>query len=403
MTAYSVWPYFVVMALLLALVACPLFSAADVPPNPKGPRISTLDGLRGFLALGVFFNHAAIYHGYLSGEAWQLPPSQFYTLLGQVGVAVFFMITGFLFWSRLIKEKGRPDWLQLYVGRIFRIGPLYLFVTVCALAIVFTRQNFQINVPLFQLARELGRWLALGLLNLRDINGYHDASTVLADVTWSLRYEWLFYLSLPLLAIPASQAKFHLPFAVAALAISLGYLVAFNRPAITAPDSVCVALFLVGMTCCSLARNGLGARISDPIASVLVAILICTVFVAFDSSHNAGATLLLGIAFYLIASGCSFFGLLTSRPARRLGDVSYGIYLLQGLVFTAAFAVQPVRDFALASGLGHWCIVLLCGALLIAAATAVHVGIERTGIELGKRVGNALRAPTQPSGAAPLP
>ena len=112
---------------------------------------------------------------------------------------------------------------------------------------------------------------------------------------------------------------------------------------------------------------------------------------------------MLGIAFYLIASGCSFFGLLTSRPARRLGDVSYGIYLLQGLVFTAAFAVQPVRDFALASGLGHWCIVLLCGALLIAAATAVHVGIERTGIELGKRVGNALRAPTQPSGAAPLP
>jgi peptidoglycan/LPS O-acetylase OafA/YrhL len=403
MSAYSIWPYFAIMAILMALVASPLFRAADVPPNPQGPRISTLDGLRGFLALGVFFHHAAIYHGYLSGGAWQLPPSQFYTLLGQVGVAMFFMITGFLFWSRLIKDKGRPDWLQLYVGRIFRIGPLYLFAIGCALAIIFTRQNFQINVPLLQFARELGRWLALGVFNLRDINNYVNGGQVLAYVTWSLRFEWLFYFSLPLLAIVASQGKLHLPFAVTALAISLGYLLVFGRPAVIAPDSVCVALFIVGMTSGSLARNDMAAKIPNSIASVLVGLLICFVFIAFSSSQNAGATLLLGAVFYLIASGCSFFGLLTSRPARRLGDVSYGIYLLQGLIFTAVFAIGPMRDFALSSPLGHWSIVLLCGTLLVIAATAAHVGIERTGIELGKRVGSALRKPTQPDKAAPLP
>ena len=126
-STYSIWPYFACTAFLLIICGSPLFKAADVPPNPGRARISTLDGLRGFLALGVFFHHAAIYHEYLLDQQWRLPPSRFYSLLGQVGVAMFFMITGYLFWSRVVTERGRLDWLQLYIGRVFRIGPLYLF------------------------------------------------------------------------------------------------------------------------------------------------------------------------------------------------------------------------------------------------------------------------------------
>jgi len=97
------------MAFLLSLVASPLFRGAEVPPSPRGGRISTLDGLRGFLALGVFFHHAAVYHEYLSDGRWQVPPSRFYTLVGQSSVAMFFMITGFLFWSRIIQQKEGTD------------------------------------------------------------------------------------------------------------------------------------------------------------------------------------------------------------------------------------------------------------------------------------------------------
>jgi hypothetical protein len=73
MHAYSIWPYFVCMGLLLAIAATPLFKAADVPPNPRGDRLSTLDGLRGFLALGVFFFHASSYHEYICKGALNLP------------------------------------------------------------------------------------------------------------------------------------------------------------------------------------------------------------------------------------------------------------------------------------------------------------------------------------------
>lgn len=387
MSEYSIWPYFAGMAFLLLIVASPLFKAADVPPNPHGPRISTLDGLRGFLALGVFFHHAAIYHEYLLDGRWQLPPSQFYTLIGQVGVAIFFMITGYLFWSRLIADRGRPNWLQLYIGRIFRIGPLYLFAVGAALVIVFARLGLHLNVSALQFLKELVHWLSLGFLSLGDINGYPNAVWLLAGVTWSLRYEWFFYLSLPLLALAAGRSKLHLPFAAGGLAISLVYIAMHRGPAGASLISVCVGLFLVGMTCGSLARRSAAVKMTDPLASVIVGMLICAVFIAFNSAYNVGATLLLGGAFYLIASGCSFFGLLTSRPARRLGDVSYGIYLLQGLVLTVVFLNDRARDIALRSPLGHWSMILLCAILLVIIATATHVVIERTGIDIGKRVG----------------
>jgi peptidoglycan/LPS O-acetylase OafA/YrhL len=102
--------------------------------------------------------------------------------------------------------------------------------------------------------------------------------------------------------------------------------------------------------------------------------------------------LLMGFVFYLITSGCSVFGLLCSRVAQRLGDVSYGIYLLQGLVLTIVFSFGPARALALASPVLHWSMMLSCAVLLVVVATCTHTWIERTGIETGKRVGVSLRA-----------
>jgi peptidoglycan/LPS O-acetylase OafA/YrhL len=385
MSAYSAWPYFVGMAFLLAMAAIPALRAADTPPNPKAARVTALDGLRGFLALAVFFHHAAINQQYLVHGTWALPPSRLYTLLGQVGVAVFFMITGFLFWSRLIKDRGSADWLRLYIGRAFRLVPLYLAAATAGLLIVLVSSSFELKVPFMQFARELLGWFSMGFAAPGAVNNFDQAPLLLSGLTWTLRYEWYFYLSLPLLALVAGRTRLHLPFAAISLAICLLYLFLYGGPAITAPPSECIALFLVGMTCASLIQAGLASGLSNTLASILVAILICAVFLGFNSSHSAGATLLLGGAFYLVASGCSFFGLLTSRPACRLGDVSYGIYLLQGL---AIFVVlDSVRIGIFSSPSVYWAAVLLCAAVLVAMATATHAWIERPGIELGKRIG----------------
>jgi peptidoglycan/LPS O-acetylase OafA/YrhL len=392
MSVYSIWPYFVCMVALLAIAATPILKLADTPPNPRGVRLSALDGLRGFLALGVFFHHAAIYHDRLVDGSWKLPPSDFYTLLGQVGVAVFFMITGYLFWDRVVRTEGRPDWISLFVGRLFRIGPLYLFATVTMLAIVFLHTGAHLNVTATRLAEQIGRWLMLGfILGPDNVNGFSGAAIVLTG-TWTLHYEWLFYLALPLIALAARSAGAHLRFTVAGLAICLIYVALFAAPSTGAPPSVCALLFFIGMTCASLKRSGVNFTPPDNVSSLVVIALLVAVFTMFSTANRAAPALMLGFAFYLIVSGCTVFGLLTLRPARRLGDISYGVYLLQGLVFAIAFSSEYVRALALASALQHWIVVFGCAVALIGIATVTHALVERTGIDFGKRVSDMFAA-----------
>src|SRR5258708_2116203 len=116
---YSVWPYFTGMAVILLVASTPLLNWADTPPKAVPARVLTMDGLRGFLALGVFFHHAAIYHQYSQTGKWYLPPSRFYADLGPIGVAMFFMVTGYLFWTQMLKAEGKPNLAKLYLGRIF--------------------------------------------------------------------------------------------------------------------------------------------------------------------------------------------------------------------------------------------------------------------------------------------
>jgi peptidoglycan/LPS O-acetylase OafA/YrhL len=104
------------------------------------------------------------------------------------------------------------------------------------------------------------------------------------------------------------------------------------------------------------------------------------------TAYCPAAVLLLGPAFYLIASGCTLFGLLNLRAAHRLGDISYGIYLLQGLVLALMFSLAPLRSIAVASPLGHWATGLLGAVLLMLFALAVHVAVERPAIEIGQQL-----------------
>ena len=384
---YAAWPSFACMAIVLGLAATPAMTLADSPPGGRRNRLAAMDGLRGFLALAVVFHHAAMYHRFLIDGRWEPTPSRFYDAMGPVGVSLFFMITGYLFWSRLVDAAGRPAWAALYIGRVFRIGPLYLAAVGVMLAVVFL-QTGTASQPggAAALLRQVGPWLALGALSGGDVDAYHGTSLLLAGVTWTLQSEWTFYLGLPVLALAARSRRAALPIVAVALAICLTRLAV--HPA-SAGRVAQAALFLTGMMCASLHRQGLVARIPDAWASVLVVALLAAGLLCAPA-YTPGMVVLLGLTFYLVTSGCTVFGLLTSRPAIRLGDVSYGIYLLQGLVLAAVLRPAPLRAFALASPAGHWSLVLLACVSLVAVATVAHVGIEQPGIALGRRAAAAL-------------
>jgi peptidoglycan/LPS O-acetylase OafA/YrhL len=392
MSYYSVWPVFACMILLFLLAATPAFAAADAPPSLHPHRLKTLDGLRGFLALAVFFYHAAIYHHFLQGGGWGFLPSRRYSLIGPLGVSFFFMITGYLFWSRLLAERGRPNWVRLYIGRVFRIGPVYFIAAGAMMIFVAVQTGMHLNLPFGTVARQIGTWLGLGYTVGFDINAYGNTALVLAAVIWTLHCEWLFYFSLPVIALVARHKWLHLPFVITGLIVTV--VLSQHLPDFlivnVIPVYIMIALFLTGMLCASLHRAGFAIRltekISDNIASVLVVALFAGMFAWLSGIYAMMPIIVMGIAFYLIVSGCTVFGLLTSRPARRLGDVSYGIYILQGLALDAALRPAPLRAIALASPIGHWTLVFLGAVFLIMIATVAHVLIERPGIRLGKQV-----------------
>lgn len=390
MNSLLVWPFFACMGLLLAFAASPALTIADPPPGQDAQRLASLDGLRAFAALGVVFHHAAYYRAYIADGQWGGPDAPaFYTLLGHAGVAMFFMVTGYLFWSRLIREEGRPAWLSLYVGRLFRIVPLYLLAVSVMLAVVLVETGGVLNVPAAVLVKQVVRSYAFDFLGATDVNGYPATPLLLAGVVWTLRYEWIFYLLLPLAALAARDRRTHLPATALALAVCIAWLL-LNPTHWRKIEVVCPALFLVGMTCASLHRLGMRPRLSDGLASGTVLTLLSLTFAGFSSAYGAGPVILLGFAFFLIASGCTVFGLLTCRPARRLGDVSYSIYLLQGLMLAAVFRPAPMREIALGSPLGFWSLVLLCALVLVAVSGVTYALVERPGIALGRRIAASL-------------
>ncbi|MGO4781065.1 acyltransferase family protein, partial [Lysobacter sp. 2RAB21] len=91
---------------------------------------------------------------------WKPSAAQFYNTAGVVSVSVFFMLTGFLFWNKLLKADGRPGWKDLYIGRVFRLGPMYVVAVLVMIGVVAYRTGFQWRVPPVQAIASALAWLA---------------------------------------------------------------------------------------------------------------------------------------------------------------------------------------------------------------------------------------------------
>ena len=382
MNSFAVASCFVaVMVMTLALAGTPAFAATEPLRSQNPSRISTLDGLRGFLALAVLCHHGVVYRSFLQTQDWSAVPGVG-AMLGEGGVSMFFMLTGYLFWRRLIATGGRPDWFKLYVGRMFRIGPLYLLAVATALFATFAA--FPERIVSWQaLTGQIAPYFALGLLPLHDVNGF-ATPLLLAKVTWSLHYEWLFYLSLPLLGFAARSPRLHALAPAAMLIVSFWLLSVLRGTIEDKLVPICAALFALGMLSASAQAHGSSRDGFGRLGSIGVVVLAVVSVSCFSTAYSRPAMLMLGALFFLVASGNSVFGLLTSRSAVRLGEISYGIYLLQGLILAAVFRPTPLRALALGSPIWHGALLLLSAILLVIVAALAHLAVERRGIRLGQ-------------------
>ena len=103
-----------------------------------------INGLRGLAAVFVVINHApfiltnmGITNNNFSSWGW------IYANLGAFGVQIFFCITGFLFFDKLMKTPNM-EWEKFFRGRILRIAPLYYFSSLIVFLIACIYSNFEI-------------------------------------------------------------------------------------------------------------------------------------------------------------------------------------------------------------------------------------------------------------------
>jgi peptidoglycan/LPS O-acetylase OafA/YrhL len=350
-----------------------------------GGRTQMIDGLRGWLALGVFFEHVAdMWFFHHNGEWDAAAGAPFYATTGPVGVSLFFMITGYLFWTKVLRGGGSLDAGKLYVSRLRRLLPMYLVSVAAAMAVVAVLSGFSLRSEPAALLRELRSWLSFGFMYAGDINGVHDAHHINA-VYWTLAYEWAFYLALPFLAV---FARFPAFFALFALAVLYGTL----APIVL--NFLCGALAAIAVH-----RRLVSRRLDAPVLTPLPLAALAMVF-AFAGPHPVAQSALLLVFFMFVVHGNSLFGLLASGPAKLLGTVSYSIYLVHCVVLFSAVRLVgarfPVPQLAAST---YWLIAGGAALLTVLVSTLTYRYVEHPFIA-GKQPAPRAAAP---DGDAPVP
>jgi len=357
MNPVSIYP--AIAALTIALSISFLFVKRIGAPPISG-RFVSIDGLRGYLAFFVFLCHSSVWYFFLRTGRWEVPPSHLYTHFGQSSVVFFFMITGFLFWTKLIDGRNKQiNWSRLYVSRILRLAPLYFFMLLLLTILTAVLTNFVLNEPLNKLIMEIIKWSTFTILGAPDLNGMNGTRLLIASVTWSLRYEWFFYLSLPISAVLIRVIPPYLY-----LFVSVASIVAL---VLSHPDLHRLAAFGGGISAAFLVRwSSFTSFLNGSVGAVIALLCIGATISIFPSAYTPPALFLLAIVFTIVACGNTLFGVLSSPISRSLGEIAYSIYLLHGIVLFVAFKfVIGFHNAASLSAIEHWLIVLCCSAVLI--------------------------------------
>ena len=318
--------------------------ASAVPEYLQDTTYPALTGIRGLAISFVLLYHLGINHFLRQYNSW---------LTGRTGVDIFFVLSGFLISTLLIKEKinnSRISLKNFYVRRALRILPLaYLFL----LVMIFLNQIFHLNITRNSFLSGF-----LFLKNLPILTGYDHWT----EHFWSLSVEEQFYLFFPLLIIRLDLNKL---FILTTSALSLVLLfsllgvhhVTDDIPVLRAISHVMMYVFwqgpfaiLIGCLFSILAFKGLipaQATRNSWLAAVfllVLAILIRSPSFRLYSPYLSEfiADMLIALVIMLsIRSTSLFTHLLSSRFFKLMGRLSYSIYIWQQLFIWMPIHLPP--------------------------------------------------------------
>lgn len=362
----SIWPYFVILAILVIFSLFILkyfpFYKKILGAEERG-RFETLDGLRGFLALNVFFQHAVTSYFYFQKGVWEIVPVRFYRHLGGEAVILFFLITSFLYWSKAMAQKGDVDAGALYRSRFLRLAPMYLFSAGIIVASILIQSGT--NIDIRETAKDVLSWLSLGLITTTSVN-HLTILPINAGIHWTLAFEWGFYLILPILAIALKSKKTFM------MALPIVFF------ALSSPYRGYWAIFFFGIISAHIYKAYPKIPFfQKPISSIIPIIGIVAVYFISYKPYSFTQYFISLFIFLSFLHGADLFGLLRTEVAKFLGTISYSIYLLHGIVlFGILNSVDYFYPMTSVSAPIFWLLILFCGVVTIFISSITYNYIE---------------------------
>ena len=312
--------------------------AADAPAR-SGPvsheaylatrHFGSLDGLRFLCITAVLWHHLPLWPRL--ADTWVI------FARGQAGVDFFFVISGFLITTLLLRERdahGRFSLRAFYWRRILRIVPIYVLTVLVATAFAVA-----VKADTDALAR-LPYYLAF-------LSNFLIDDTFFLEPTWSLAMEEQYYLLWPAL-LAVLPGRWIGPALVALIALNVAVVVEAGTPQgirgfeigllRIAMPAVTYAPILMGSLLAVVLHSPAGFARLGPLLSGrampwLLSVALLVAFAAFPGALMGWPNLVthtlmtLIVASVVLREDNGMRPLLALPPIARIGQVSYGIYL----------------------------------------------------------------------------
>lgn len=345
-------------------------------------RISTIDGLRGYLAIGVFFTHYIINYNWHITGLWEITQQNWINNISENSVYFFFIITGYLFSNKILNNNFQIK--VFLVNRFFRLAPLYYSIVFLMVFVVFLKTGFQLNEPLYYLFIRVFKWI---LFLQSNLNGFSNTSVIVAGVTWTLMYEWIFYFSLPVFLYLLRKNKLILLIFISIILFLSFFNFHLNIFHLSVKMELFV-LFFIGFLVAKI-RNIIKNNkfyFNNISFSIINFITLYILITQFDTSLSVLQYILLFFCFCTIVLGNSFFGILNLIFSRFLGEISYSIYLVHGVVMYIIFSIL-FPDFIIKNSLTTYLYMFpLILLIVIIISTIKYKYIEYPMVIFGKRI-----------------
>lgn len=326
-----------------------------------------LDGLRFLCIAMVLWHHAQP----VQSPDWQLLDRGF------LGVDFFFVLSGFLITTLLLRERARTGTFSLrnfYIRRALRILPVYGFV-VTALCVYYIgikgETQYLQAVPFYYLF----------------LSNFLTEHVPTLSITWSLSVEEQYYLLWPLLLmLLPSRVWVPLTLALVALNVGLAMMPPADPPLAAGalvfrlPNSTYAPIILGSLAAILLHRRGsydrlrpLCAHRATPLAALALIALIAQLG-PFDMRglQNLAIHLLMTLTLMalVVRERGALQAVLVCQPLVRIGQVSYGIYLyhLIALDLTARIGIRLGIPGLLGEGPALWLLLVAYSLLSWAMA-----------------------------------